>query len=117
MTGTDANGCVVKETVTVDILCTDFIVPNVFTPDGDGKNDVFSLMNVNNIVLDSYTLTIYDRWGKVMYKTNSFDLAHSWNGKVDNTGGECPDGVYYYIITGVCGTDTYKKDGFVQVIR
>ena len=109
--GTDSNGCVAFRTVTVDILCSNFVVPNVFTPNGDGKNDVF-LIDVTKY--DSYSIEIFDRWGKEMYTSNS--TSEPWKGTTEG-GSDAPDGVYYYIIKATCGGNDYDKKGFVQIIR
>jgi len=109
--GTDSNGCVTFRTVTVDILCTDFIVPNVFTPNGDGKNDDF-LIDVAKF--DTYSIEIFDRWGLQMYKSDS--PSTPWTGKTPG-GQDAPDGVYYYIIKATCSGNDYDKKGFVQIIR
>jgi len=109
--GTDSNGCVTFRTVTVDILCSDFVVPNVFTPNGDGKNDVF-LIDVTKY--DSYNIEIFDRWGVKMYEANTTNAP--WDGKT-TAGQDAPDGVYYYIIKATCGGNDYDKKGFVQIIR
>ncbi|HTB07069.1 MAG TPA: gliding motility-associated C-terminal domain-containing protein [Bacteroidia bacterium] len=114
--GTDANGCSVEKTLTIDILCTDFKVPNVFTPNGDLFNQQFVIINAMDVVLDSYTINIYDRWGKVIFTSHSYAAADSWTGKTES-GAEAPDGVYYYIINATCGKNLYKKQGFVQLIR
>jgi len=64
--------------------------------------------------MDAWALTIYDRWGKEMFhSTNPYDY---WTGNTEG-GAKAPAGVYYYIIDGTCQNDTYKKDGFVQLIR
>lgn len=78
--------------------------PNVFTPNGnDGffgtdkeglpGNNVFNIYTKNVV---EYHLIIYDRWGVKVFE--SFDASYDWNGRVDNTGNECPDGTYYYIL-------------------
>ncbi|HSY77521.1 MAG TPA: gliding motility-associated C-terminal domain-containing protein [Bacteroidia bacterium] len=111
VTGTDANGCVITATVTIDMKCFDFTIPNVFTPNGDNDNDLFY---INIPTIDTYEITIYDRWGKEMYKSS--DAYQYWNGK-NESGAEAPDGVYYYIIKSTCGSNKYDKQGFVQIIR
>ncbi len=111
--GTDSGGCQIERllTVIVENPCTDFTIPNVFTPNGDNRNDYFEIKTEN---LDKYSIFIYDRWGKEMYK--STDPTKYWNGSTE-TGTEAPDGVYYYIINSICQGDNYSKQGFVQVIR
>ena len=113
VTGTDRYGCTVDRlvTITVEKICADFTVPNVFTPNGDGKDDKLVIKAEE---MDKYSILIYDRWGKEMYISNNPE--QYWNGLTES-GGEAPDGVYYYIINSTCNGNTYKKDGFVQLIR
>lgn len=113
VTGTDSDGCILEReiTVTVEINCKGFDVPNVFTPNNDGIDDYFTIKTEN---LDKYSITIYDRWGKEMYKSS--DPNQPWDGNTEE-GAKVPDGVYYYFITADCQNNTYNKDGYVQVIR
>jgi len=88
-------------------------VANIFTPNGDGHNDIFK---VNSRTLSNFKGLILDRWGKTMYEwTNE---AEGWNGKVDGSGGEASPGVYFYIITGR-GEDgrQYEFKGAFHLIR
>jgi gliding motility-associated-like protein len=98
--------------------CPYYELPNVFTPDGNGKNDEvipFPYRFVKDI-----DLHIYNRWGQEVFATTDRDV--KWNGKVDNTGKPCPDGVYYYLCT---VNEIYRsgiksrvlKPGFIQLIR
>jgi gliding motility-associated-like protein len=116
VTGTDALGCTTERviTVTVDIPCFNPVIPNVITPNYPGPmglNDEFYIKTEN---INSWSITIFDRWGKEMYK--STDQYSYWQGTTES-GDKASDGVYYYIITGVCQNTTFKKDGFVQLIR
>ncbi len=125
VTGTDSNGCVSTAEVTIYIECEDFFVPNVFTPNGDGDNDEFIVRQVitktpltltSNPEEPDYTIEIFDRWGKKVFSANG-STAAPWNGKIDNTGGDAPTGVYYYIIKSTCDNNNYDQHGFVQLIR
>ena len=109
----DSGGCVTERTLTVyvEIPCADFQVPNVFTPNNDGRNDDF-VVNVLNPT--SYSITIYDRWGKKVY--TSTDPNAYWTGLILSTQEMTSDGVYYYIIKATCGVNDYVKKGFVQVL-
>ncbi len=113
VTGTNSHGCKDQTiiTVIVDIPCFDFFVPNVFSPNGDGINETFEIRTQN---LTGFSIYIYDRWGKEMFKTTNPDVW--WNGLTEG-GGKAPTGVYYYIIKASCQGNTYKKDGFLQLIR
>jgi gliding motility-associated-like protein len=77
---------------TIDCNCM-MAVPNVFTPNADGLNDLF--YPVISCEFDEYHLVIFNRWGKLLFE--SFDQNEKWNGKYQNS--EAPDGVYFYLIT------------------
>jgi gliding motility-associated-like protein len=66
--------------------------PTAFTPNGDGTNDVF-LGAVSG--LNSYTITIYNRWGEAIFR--SVDASLGWDG-TNPGGGNAPGGVYTYRI-------------------
>jgi gliding motility-associated-like protein len=104
-------------TIVVETACFDFIVPNVFTPDfaGTGALGAFDkVLYIKTENLSAWSITIYDRWGKEMFKSTDPDAF--WDGNTEG-GSKAPDGVYYYIISATCQNNAYKKDGFVQVIR
>jgi gliding motility-associated-like protein len=118
---TDSNNCHATREVTVFVECLDFTVPNVFTPNNDGRNDDFvPYYTTGGIVhngvgnMSSYSIQIYDRWGKQVYNSN--DPTKYWNGTLNNTQYLVPDGVYYYIIKATCGSNNYDHKGFVQVL-
>jgi gliding motility-associated-like protein len=67
------------------------IVPNVFTVNGDGINDVFDIYIVGQ---SYYDLAIYNRWGEKVFSSTVASL--NWNGLVNNTGAPAPAGEYYY---------------------
>ncbi len=67
-------------------------IPNVFSPNGDGKNDVFSIhKNIKSECVDDFSIVIYNRWGEKVYKSNNFEF--EW------TGDGLPYGVYFYVIS------------------
>jgi len=89
-------------------------IPNVFTPNGDGSNDVFFLKTSN---LAEITCLIFDRWGNKVYDLTSSTGNIAWDGK-NQEGKESAAGTYFYIIkaTGKDGT-TYDKKGNVSLYR
>lgn len=98
--------------IVVDLLSM-FNVPNVFTPNGDGKNDVFRLTAVN---MGEITMTIFDRWGLKMFEaTDSGKM--EWDGKT-KAGNVVTDGTYFYIIHAK-GLDSqeYNFQGTVTVFQ
>ena len=68
-----------------------FVIPNVFTPNGDGVNDVFEMRACG--VYD-YDIKIYNRYGEPIFKSNSMNI--NWDGRV--AGVPINSGVYYYTI-------------------
>ena len=66
---------------------------NVFTPNGDGKNDVFKPRVLGD---KYYHIMIFNRWGEKVFE--STDKNSTWNGQNRNTGSDCPAGTYYYIV-------------------
>jgi gliding motility-associated-like protein len=78
--------------VEVDPLFT-FYVPNAFTPDGDGKNDTWGPAGAN-YEYESYNVQIYDRWGKMVWQTDSPD--RQWNGTDQSSLEPVREGLYVY---------------------
>jgi gliding motility-associated-like protein len=88
--------------------------PNVFTPNGDGSNDVFYLNTANLQILSA---VIYDRWGTKVYEVSSKTGNISWDGK-SLQGTECATGAYFYIISAE-GKDgkSYETKGNISLFR
>ncbi len=71
-----------------------FLPINVFTPDGDGLNDCFHFGGRLNHCSE-IKIYIYDRWGLKMFETDDFNSC--WNGRIFNSGRECPEATYFYL--------------------
>ena len=102
------------QTVVVNlILPLSFDTPNIFTPNNDGSNDVFTLNGEN---VETLELVILNRWGNVVFE--STDINAAWNGKNNNSGNDCSDGVYFYkyVITGQ-GDQSAEGHGYVHLAR
>lgn len=69
---------------------SDITIPNVFTPNGDGKNDLFV---IDGLYGTGNMLMIYNRWGKLIYE--NADYQNEWNGSIQ--GKPASDGTYFYI--------------------
>lgn len=82
------------------------LVPNVFTPDGDGYNDEYCLQGFTP-GCDSIHLYIYNRWGELVFETDKID--DCWDGSVLNRNRKHPPGTYFYILDVFYG-DTKKDD-------
>lgn len=72
----------------------DVEVPNVFTPNGDNVNDLFTIKNIQQYSQTS--MTVFNRWGAKVYETSNY--TNDWDGTDQNSGQKLADGVYYYII-------------------
>ncbi len=91
----NSNNC--SDTVCYDIVVDDVMyvyVPNAFTPDGDGLNDLFGV--TTTVTLREFSMLIFDRWGQVVFE--STDQEKAWNGGYKNASGPLPQGVYAYRI-------------------
>lgn len=75
--------------------CPEYTLPNVFTPNADGINDLFIPFPYKYI--ESIDIKIYDRWGALVFET--IDPAINWDGRDKTSGKLCTDGVYYYTCT------------------
>jgi len=94
------------------IVGTEIDVPNAFSPNGDGTNDLWKIAG-----LSSYSrsrLTIYDRWGQQVYTSTAYP--QPWKG--ESNGNQVPVGTYYYVIElNEPGVDLTPITGNVAVIR
>ncbi|MBK6836236.1 MAG: gliding motility-associated C-terminal domain-containing protein [Bacteroidetes bacterium] len=107
------SGC--KDTAYVTIFVDDeirVIIPNIFTPNGDGTNDVFSL-DIKGA--KEAKGSIYNRWGSLLYEWDAINS--TWDGKLTN-GELVSDGVYFYIIK-IVGYNGDKLDvpGNVTIVK
>ena len=84
---------------------------NIFTPNGDGLNDLWDIREL--MAGDNCKLTIMNRWGSVVYEDESFD--GTWGG-TDNGGNDLADGTYYYILD--CGANNeIRMQNAITIIR
>ncbi len=116
VTVTDEYGCKNIDTVLVnvrEIICGEpyIYVPNAFTPNNDGKNDI--LYAYGDIIDDLY-FAVYDRWGELMFETT--DITEGWNGTY--MGKKLDPAVFVYYIKAVCrDKETFIKRGNVTLLR
>jgi gliding motility-associated-like protein len=87
------------------------IIPNVFTPNGDGNNEVFK---INSSGLKTLNCAIFDRWGLKMYEWDGIN--GYWDGNAKS--GPAPDGTYFYIINYTDQLDkTTTEKGFLNLFK
>jgi gliding motility-associated-like protein len=98
--------------IVVADIPTTLIIPNVFSPNGDGTNDQFF---INNTGMRSLNCNIFNRWGQLLFSITAPDQA--WDGKTPN-GLAAPEGTYMYMLEAL-GLDgkTYKQQGTVTLVR
>jgi len=117
--GTSQYGCKDTDTVRVIVLCdkSQVFIPNAFTPNGDGQNDLFFPRGVaiNNVK----SFRIYNRWGELVFEKiniNINDESNGWDGTF--RGVKQDPGVYMYMMDAICetGEEIFWK-GDVTIIR
>lgn len=99
----------------IPVVPNSISVPNVFTPNGDGSNDV---LNLFFDWAEKVELLVQNRWGNKLAEITIQDYDSGWNGKMNNSGEDLPDGVYFYsyeITTTVGGT--LSGHSFVHLVR
>lgn len=74
--------------------CFTYHLPNVFTPNGDGYNDVFRALSDQYV--EGFRIHIYNRWGNPVFSSD--DPRFEWDGRMGGNGQACPDGVYFYVV-------------------
>ncbi len=111
----EENGCLASAAVTVTIDYEIVIyVPNAFTPDGDGKNDVFTPI-IADIDPDQYKFLIFNRWGELIFESQH--PSQGWDGY--HNGMLAPDGAYVWKISckEVSTIETHEYMGHVTLIK
>jgi gliding motility-associated-like protein len=110
---TSPDGCTDDDDVIITVLDIQTLnIPNVFSPNGDGINDVFYIVNHVNIIL--YEFSIYDRWGEQVFTTNN--LTEGWDGTYRNKEAEIGTYMYTLIATDEEGIDV-SRNGTVILLR
>ncbi|MDX9906940.1 MAG: gliding motility-associated C-terminal domain-containing protein [Bacteroidales bacterium] len=113
-------GCIGRDSIYIKILEDEIppeahiFIPNAFSPNGDGVNDMF-LMKWEGLSTVDFRLSIFDRWGGEIFSGDG--VSSGWDGK--KNGKECPGGVYVYKIVfsldGVAGNQ--ERVGTVMLVR
>ncbi len=118
-------GCIGKDSVYVKLVEDDLpppdpsfnvFIPNAFSPNSDGVNDIFQIIFPNSTFnIQHSTLSIFNRWGEEIFQSE--DISQGWDGKKD--GKDCPGGVYVYKIAysvdGIIGNQ--ERVGTVMLVR
>ena len=111
---TDFNNCAFQDTVTVvSAPCCQLYIPNSFSPNDDGVNDVF--IPITNATVTKYSFTIYNRWGNRVFFTS--DISRGWDGKTKGLKSDVD--TYFYLIDYYCpySDKTYQLKGDVTLVK
>jgi len=103
----------ISQTVVVDepTLSGSTLIPNVFTPNGDGVNELFKIKGFNII---EFNCVIFNRWGIQLFEWD--DLKTGWDGKIEDK--DAVDGIYFFIIQAKDITSKdIKTQGTFSLIR
>lgn len=109
LTVEDANGCKASSTYKVVAWCKEIAMPNAFSPNGDGVNDVWQIAGLEND--PNVSIAIYNRYGVLIFRATG--VRPFWDGKYK--GADAPAGVYYYHIQSSSSNKALK--GSITLIR
>lgn len=116
---TDSNGCQASKDITVTVVCNNknYFIPNTFSPNNDGQNDVFYVRGSSIERIQS--LRIFNRWGQLVFERKNFaanDISAGWNGTIK--GRPADQDVYVYVVEIICENATIiPYRGNVALIR
>lgn len=118
-TGTNIYGCTATDTVHIRTFCpqSEVFIPNAFTPDGDGVNDLLIVQGRGLRIIKSFR--VYSRWGELVFEKTNFmpgDRSSGWDGKI--RGKPASPDVFVYICEAICerGTPAIFK-GNVAILK
>lgn len=110
LTVTDQFGCMNSDALTVEVINDHkLLISNVLTPNGDGRNDSWQILNAD--AFEVLHIRVYDRWGQTVFKADNYTAA--WDGNVNLDA--LPEGTYFYLITFDESEQVYK--GAVSILR
>jgi gliding motility-associated-like protein len=117
LTVTDINGC--TDFVEGEIIIRNifqYYLPNSFTPNNDGLNDVIMMVGTD-IDETQFKLEIFNRWGQIVFSTT--DPETSWTGNAFNGDYYCPEGAYNWtgIVISKTTGERYEIQGYLNLIR
>ena len=117
----DSHGCALYDTVYIngdECQLEEFVVPNIFTPDGNGINERFQVKYSPDDIFyfEEFSGKIFTRWGRKIYEWEGED--GYWDGRINDSKRFAAPGIYFYIIQykGKDGTQKIEK-GYVHLMR
>ncbi|MFA6060931.1 MAG: gliding motility-associated C-terminal domain-containing protein, partial [Taibaiella sp.] len=111
--GSDNYGCSDTAGITIKAQgCCNLMMPNAFSPNGDGMNDRFGPETIGH--LRGYAMRIYNRWGQMIYV--SYKIEQEWDGTYNGQPAEL--GTYHYMVTGDCASgEPIQIKGDITLLR
>ncbi|MFK7771704.1 MAG: PKD domain-containing protein [Saprospiraceae bacterium] len=112
-------GCEKTLNTTIQLInfCSEDLVgvPNAFTPNGDGENDVLEIKYSSALIIENYKFQVFDRWGGLLFQSN--DINERWDGT--SRGRKVPTGVVIYFLEFPCHIDgtIVQKKGDITIYR
>ncbi len=115
----DKDGCIYETKIQIRVIESPYYIPNVFTPNGDGQNEYFSIFGDLEKIQNVNEFSIYDRWGEKVFTTEDVlatDESMKWFGEFN--GQPAKAGVYAYYIEYVSITgEIVNETGDVTILR
>lgn len=108
LTLTTAEGCIVTDRITVGVI-KNFVVQNTFTPNGDGINDVWTIVNLDTN--PNAEVSVFNRYGEKLFSSRGYGTP--WDGRY--RGEDLPVGTYFYVIDPRNGHPV--RSGSVTILR
>ena len=119
VTVTDANSCSSSDSILVKTICNgdNYFIPNTFSPNNDGVNDVFYPRGTNLYNIQS--MRVFNRWGQMVFERRNFpanSASDGWDGTFNNR--PAPSDAYIYIVEVICNNaQVVTLKGDITLIR
>ncbi len=109
--------CSVTDTIQVlrELCDCRFMIPNAFSPNGDGRNDTFRLVKEADCNLEDFELKIFNRWGQLIYRTT--DPLSGWDGNLNGRQAEMGTYMYHCSFITSFSKEEHRYKGDLQLLR
>lgn len=97
--------------VRVNVVCDKLLIYNGISPNGDGKNDVWSIVGIEQY--PDNDVRVFNRWGNLVFEQKGYSNLNAWGGVWN--GKDLPDGAYFYVIDLGDGSET--RSGYLHIMR
>ena len=112
LTLVDSNGCEYQDIVRIYVE-PPLVFYNTITPNNDGKNDVWTIKNIENYPF--CRVEIYNKWGQQVYQNIGYSNAQKWDGS--NNGKPLPSGTYFYVVDNGSEINSEIFKGTINLLR